>query len=648
MKNFARFSFILLSLCCTSLTAAAHLRLQPAGSIDAARISNPSAAQGDIVLPMPGGLSMILRAVWLPASGFLDETELNHGIGTQLTGNAVYVEQRYRAVMTAPFTMKDVPLAWPQETRAWLAAEAERAAGKSVVPYMYFIGKYEISKGQWRSVMEPGSYVPQPGDDHPVTGISWFDAQEFTRRYSEWLLQHHPDNLPVFKQENRSSFIRLPTESEWEYAARGGHRVPPSERERATLYAGIPDASMRDHIVAAVYDATLHDAAPIGSRRPNPLGIHDMLGNCAEMIQTPFQLVAAGQLVGGYGGFLLKGGSWRAGTAEELHPGRRVEVACYVGQHAHTRDDMGFRIALGSILSPKDREQALLRESQEKQRPQTPQTEQGGSDVRVVIKEIIREVDSPRLVQRLHEAERRVADLRNRAPEQAVREVIKEVDNPETLRRLRLLEQDLRDYQSLAATNKAIRQELAEMEEKRRNLVLRLQEADQVSSRYHALVNANEERMMRELVLGAAFSLETIANYGARCFQLVRHLGAYRALLEETHDGKRPAEEAAAKEKETEKEIAKFIESIRNALFYYRGMLVTASRYAPERLGPQLEKVALQFNHDDGFSRSMSRRMKVLREHLSLRHTALPDEVRTLREILPEWLLRELRPYWKK
>ena len=637
------FSALSLLLCAVP-AASAPMRLQPAGSIDASRISNPAAAAGDVVLPMPGGLSMTLRAIWLPASGFLDETELYHGIGTQLTDAAAYVEQRYRAVMTAPFTLKDIPQAWPQDTRTWLAAEAKKNAGGSVVPYMYFIGKYEVTRGQWRAVMETETYAPQPGDERPVTGISWFDAQEFTRRYSEWLLRHHPESLPFFSEEGRSSFIRLPTESEWEYAARGGHKVPPSARERATLYAGIPDAAMQEHIVAAVFDATLQGVSPVGSRKPNPPGLHDMLGNCSEMIQTPFQLVAAGQLVGGYGGFLIKGGSWRAGSREELHPGRRVEAACYVGRQAHVRDDMGFRIALGSILSPRDREQALLRESREKQRPQTPQTEQGNADVRVVIKEVIREVDNPRLVQRLQAAEQQVAALRSKKPDVVIQEVIKKVDNPETLQRLRRLEEDVRAYQELAAANEAIRQELAVMEDRRRNLVQRLQEAEQIASRYHALVNGNEDRMMRELVLGAAFSLETIANYGARCFQLVRHLDAYKTLLEE----KNAARPANADTAGTEKEILKFMEGIRNALFYYRNMLVAASRYSPERLHTQLEKVALQFNHDDGFSRSMSRRMAVLRTHLARRHTTLPDEVQTIREILPEWLLRELRPYWKK
>lgn len=182
------------------------------------------------------------------------------------------------------------------------------------------------------------------------------------------------------------------------------------------------------------------------------------------------------------------------------------------------------------------------------------------------------------------------------------------------------------------------------MEDRRKDLVQRLQEAEQIASRYHALVNSNEERMMRELVLGAAFSLETIANYGARCFQLIRHLNAYKTLLE----GKNAAPLAKADTSGTEKEIIKFIEGIRNALFYYRSMLVAASRYSQERLHTQLEKVALQFNHDDGFSRSMSRRITVLRTHFARRHATLPDEVQTIREILPEWLLRELRPYWKK
>ena len=161
------FSMLSLLLCAVP-AASASLRLQPASSIDASRISNPAAAAGDVILPMPGGLSMALRAIWLPASGFLDETELYHGIGTQLTDATTYVEQRYRAAMTAPFTLKDIPQAWPQDTRNWLAAEAKKNASKSVVPYMYFIGKYEVTRGQWRAIMGTETYVPKPGDERPA------------------------------------------------------------------------------------------------------------------------------------------------------------------------------------------------------------------------------------------------------------------------------------------------------------------------------------------------------------------------------------------------------------------------------------------------------------------------------------------------
>ena len=70
--------------------------------------------------------------------------------------------------------------------------------------------------------------------------------------------------------------------------------------------------------------------------------------------------------------------------------------------------------------------------------PQTPQTEQGNADVRVVIKEVIREVDNPRLVQRLQAAEQQVAALRSKKPDVVIQEVIK-IECHETIIELILL-----------------------------------------------------------------------------------------------------------------------------------------------------------------------------------------------------------------
>lgn len=539
------------------------------------QVSDPHPAKGDVVLPMPGGLNMTLRPVCLPAAGYLDASEMQQGVQfsaesqSYSSDRSQYAEQMHSHSLSAPFELNDIPIAWGNDVLEYIKmTPACMASGKNGIrPFMYFLGKYEISRGQWRAVMEQDkNFTLEPDDYLPKNNISWFDVMEFTRRYSEWLMQNKPEFLPFFKQEKRHAFIRLPSEGEWEYAARGGHSASPAERSRTTLHPIPQGADYRNYIVSRLHDSTLVAPSPIGSRKPNGLGLYDMLGNCSEMILSPFQLVSGGKLTGCYGGFVIKGGSWRAANEDELHPGHRLEAAWYVDGKAQARDDMGFRIALGSILTPKDRRKNLFEEWKSNTSPKAAQGN-AGDDVR-----------------------------------SAIRIAANETENAELKRKLA--------------------------------------QAESIASAYHEKVNENENRMIRETLLGALFSLETIANYASRCYQLICLMDAYGTLSEQ--------KQAAQKQEidKMQKEIKGFIEGIQNALFYYMGMMREAKRFSNDRLFPQLEKVSLQFAHDDGFSRSMNRRIKALKKHLEKPSQNSFGEKEALKDILPEWLLKKVNPYW--
>lgn len=339
------FSLILLCglFCLAALPSPAHAALARKGELSLTDATNPKPADDDIILPMPCNLTMVFKLVAVPAKGLLWDMPMRPGIDDSANADRAFYDRRYNTALSGAFSLEDLPPDWRK-----LAPKGQN--------YFYLVAKYEVSNLQWQAVMDgacPATQPPSADAAKPVTDISWYAAVDFTQKYTAWLLQNSPQSLPHFSGDNRNvGFVRLPTETEWEYAARGGHMAGSQQLLQEDFFALPPEANKADY---AVYrpegSARVEDTANIGSRKPNPLGIYDTAGNAAEMVLDAFRFSLAGRLHGSAGGFVRKGGSFLSGEAEIL-PGRREETPFFMADGpAHARD-MGFRPVISGINTP--------------------------------------------------------------------------------------------------------------------------------------------------------------------------------------------------------------------------------------------------------------------------------------------------------
>jgi len=286
-----------------------------------AEFFNPSPADDDLLLPMPCGGAMAFRKVFIPQEGPLDDYAITLG-GTEETYG--YAENVYPTHIAGSF------------------AEGQHER-------FYLIGKYEVSRLQYESV--DGS-CPEPSPDKrlPQSGVSWLDAALFADRYTRWLRENAPDRLP--RDGSEPGFARLPTEAEWEFAARGGAAVSPADfRERVF--------PMTEGLVRYAWfggtQSSNGRAQFIGLLRPNPLGIHDMLGNLDEMVLEPFRLNRLERLHGQAGGLVIRGGNFLT-PEQDIRTAHRKEVPYYKGAQPTLSNTTGFRLAVvGPVITSRDR-----------------------------------------------------------------------------------------------------------------------------------------------------------------------------------------------------------------------------------------------------------------------------------------------------
>jgi formylglycine-generating enzyme required for sulfatase activity len=198
------------------------------------------------------------------------------------------------------------------------ACDSDEKPAHQVTLSSYYIGKYEVTQKQWQEITGNNpSYFK--GDNLPVEQVSWEDVQDFIRQLNRKTGKNY----------------RLPTEAEWEYAARGG------SKSRSYKYSGSNTADE----VAWYSNNSSKKTHPVGTKQSNELGIYDMSGNVWEWCNdrtgaysSSSQTNPIGATSGSY--YVLRGGGWfyivkgaRVSNRYELTPDYR-------------RSGLGFRLAL--------------------------------------------------------------------------------------------------------------------------------------------------------------------------------------------------------------------------------------------------------------------------------------------------------------
>jgi formylglycine-generating enzyme required for sulfatase activity len=284
-------------------------------------LGNPQPLADDLLLPMPGGRTMALRPVCIGEGG------------------GSYAWKRFRVGDPAGGYKES-----PTGVALGGAFKVSQASGED---WCFYMGKYEVSEDQVFAVLQtPKDYE---NSQLPARDLSFFDAETFIRTYNQWLYSNAAKELP--NHGGLPGFFRLPTEFEWEFAARGGSAVDSAGFDRKLPY---PGEQLAEYEWFSGPKSSHNKVKKIGLLKPNILGLHDMLGNVAEMTATLYQVE---YYQGRSGGYVAKGGHFLT-DARQLRSSLRTEQEFYAVDSATKKvlpakkQTLGFRPVLASLVFP--------------------------------------------------------------------------------------------------------------------------------------------------------------------------------------------------------------------------------------------------------------------------------------------------------
>ncbi|TNE73274.1 PEGA domain-containing protein [bacterium] len=151
-------------------------------------------------------------------------------------------------------------------------SSGEKPVHSVTISQPFYMGKYEVTQKQWKAVMgnNPSNWK---GDNLPVEQVSWNDVQEFIKKLN---------------QKEGGNKYRLPTEAEWEYAARAGTTTKWSfgdDESQLSKYGNFADKNSTMSWADKTQNDGYENTSPVGTYKPNPFGLYDMHGNVWEWCQ---------------------------------------------------------------------------------------------------------------------------------------------------------------------------------------------------------------------------------------------------------------------------------------------------------------------------------------------------------------------------
>jgi formylglycine-generating enzyme required for sulfatase activity len=200
----------------------------------------------------------------------------------------------------------------------------EKPVHRVVIARPFAIGRYEVTFEEWDHCVAAGGCQHRPIDrgwgreNRPVINLSWTDAKQYVR----WL------------SEKTEKTYRLPTEAEWEYAARGGTNTTYWwGRSVVAGYANCRECGSSGSL----------QTVPVGSFRPNPFGLYDTAGNAAEWVEDCWN--------DSYRGAPQNGSAWTTGqcSLRGLRGGAFDSQARYLGSAARFRYDSDVRYSANGL-----------------------------------------------------------------------------------------------------------------------------------------------------------------------------------------------------------------------------------------------------------------------------------------------------------